>query len=89
MWSSIAIEMRIDMRTIQMTLDDGLVAEVDRAVKRRGTTRSAFTREALRLALRRMREEELEAQHRHGYIEQPVEPGEFDDWEDEQSWGDA
>lgn len=76
------------MRTIQMTLDDRLVDEVDRAVKRRGTTRSAFTREALRLALRRMREEELEAQHRHAYLEQPVEPGEFDDWEDEQSWGD-
>lgn len=76
------------MRTIQMTLDDGLVAEVDRVVKLRGTTRSAFTREALRLALQRMREDELEAQHRHGYLEQPVRPGEFDDWEDEQSWGD-
>ena len=77
------------MLTIQMTLDERLVAEVDRVVKRKGTTRSAFTREALRLALRRMREEELEQQHRHGYLEQPVEPGEFDDWEDEQSWGDS
>jgi len=72
-----------------MTLDEDLLARVDRAVERLGTTRSAFAREALRLALSRIREKELEAQHRHGYLRLPVEPGEFDDWEDEQDWGEG
>lgn len=41
------------MKTVQMTLDAALVTEVDRAVKALGTTRSAFTRQALRAALAR------------------------------------
>lgn len=77
------------MRTVQMTLEDELVQQVDRAAGKLGKTRSAFTREALRHALLRLREEEMERQHRHGYLALPVEPGEFDDWEDEQSWGDS
>lgn len=36
------------MRTIQMTLDDELVEAVDQVVKKLKTTRSAFTRMALR-----------------------------------------
>ena len=35
------------MRTIQMTLDDELVATVDQVVKKLKTTRSAFARRAL------------------------------------------
>jgi metal-responsive CopG/Arc/MetJ family transcriptional regulator len=35
------------MQTVQMTLDDDLIQEIDRVVKRLGTTRSAFTREAV------------------------------------------
>jgi metal-responsive CopG/Arc/MetJ family transcriptional regulator len=31
------------MRTIQMTLDDGLVEEVDRVVKELGAARSSFS----------------------------------------------
>jgi len=42
------------MQTVQMTLDENLVAEVDAAVAKRGTARSAFTREALRLALTKL-----------------------------------
>ncbi len=76
------------MQTVQMTLDEELVAEVDRAIKALGTTRSAFTREALRLALARLREQELERRHRKGYEKFPVEPGEFSDWEGEQAWVD-
>ena len=39
------------MKTVQLTLDEPLVAEVDRVVKELGTSRSAFTRSALRAAL--------------------------------------
>ncbi len=31
---------------------------------------------------------DLEDRHRDGYVRAPVEPGEFDVWESEQSWGD-
>ena len=74
------------MRTVQMTLDDELVQEIDQAVKRLGTTRSAFAREAFRAALVQLRNWEMERQHREGYARKPVEPGEFSDWEDEQVW---
>ncbi|RLC12146.1 MAG: hypothetical protein DRI57_18035 [Deltaproteobacteria bacterium] len=30
----------------------------------------------------------LEEKHRKGYMEKPVQPGEFSDWEDEQIWPD-
>jgi metal-responsive CopG/Arc/MetJ family transcriptional regulator len=63
-----------------MTLDETLVEEVDRAAEASGTTRSAFTREALRAALARSRELELELRHRAGYAANPVAPGEFDVW---------
>ena len=48
------------MKTVQMTLDDDLVREVDRLSRKLGTTRSAFARDALREALRRRAEAELE-----------------------------
>ena len=76
------------MKTVQMTLDDDLVSQVDIIVERLGTTRSAFTREALRRALEEIRIEALEKQHRRGYEQHPVRPGEFDDWETEQVWPD-
>jgi metal-responsive CopG/Arc/MetJ family transcriptional regulator len=76
------------MKAIQMTLDEDLVAEVDRLVHKLKTTRSAFARDALRDALARHRVRELERKHRLGYQRQPVKSGEFDVWETEQRWGD-
>ena len=76
------------MKTVQMTLDDALVEEVDRVVQSLGTTRSSFTRDALREALTRVKERQLEERHRAGYARHPVKPGEFDGWEGEQAWGD-
>jgi metal-responsive CopG/Arc/MetJ family transcriptional regulator len=52
------------MKTVQMTLDESLVQEVDRAAQALATTRSAFARDALRAALEDLRERELERQHR-------------------------
>lgn len=69
-----------------MTLDENLVEEVDRAAQGLGTTRSAFTRDALRDALVRLKERELEQKHRDGYARHPAGKGEFDLWEDEQVW---
>jgi len=75
------------MRTIQMTLDDNLVKMVDRVVRETKTTRSAFTREALRLAIHRMKVRQLEQKHRMGYAGKPAVKGEFDIWTNEQAWG--
>jgi len=75
------------MRTIQMTLDESLVESVDQVVKELNTTRSAFTRNALKDALNRVKIEQLEAKHRKGYDKHPVTKGEFSGWENEQDWG--
>lgn len=76
------------MRTVQMTLEPELVAAVDRAARRLGVTRSAFTRRALEAALDRLRIEALERRHREGYRRKPVRRGEFDVWHAEQVWPD-
>ncbi len=76
------------MKTVQMTLDEDLLKLVDRVVQKTNTTRSAFTRDALRLALKNFRQSKLETRHRQGYQTLPLSEGEFDDWEDEQVWGD-
>lgn len=76
------------MRTIQMTLDDNLLKAVDRVSKELHTSRSAFTRKALREALARYKLEQLERKHRLGYEKKPVENDEFSVWETEQVWGD-
>jgi metal-responsive CopG/Arc/MetJ family transcriptional regulator len=76
------------MRTIQMTLDDDLVQAVDRISKQLHTSRSAFTRKALREALSRYNFEQLERKHREGYERYPVTGDEFSVWEAEQAWGD-
>ncbi|MCB0153182.1 MAG: ribbon-helix-helix protein, CopG family [Anaerolineae bacterium] len=75
------------MKTIQMTIDEPLLAKVDEAIQSLKTTRSAFIREALELALRRYQILEMEQRHAEGYANRPIEPGEFDFWESEQVWG--
>jgi metal-responsive CopG/Arc/MetJ family transcriptional regulator len=74
------------MKTVQMTIEEDLIAEVDRAVRRLKTTRSAFTRQALRDALHRLALRQQEARHRRGYTAHPVRAGEFDVWSKEQVW---
>ena len=76
------------MRTIQMTLDDELVATVDQLVKKLKTTRSAFARKALRNAVKEVNINLLEKKHKKGYGQHPVDKTEFSVWESEQDWGD-
>jgi hypothetical protein len=52
------------------------------------TTRSSFTRDALRKALKEMNVKKLEEKHRIGYAKKPVGADEFSGWETEQKWGD-
>jgi metal-responsive CopG/Arc/MetJ family transcriptional regulator len=71
-----------------MTLDDELVQSVDKVVKELKTTRSAFTRDALRDAINSLNIRLLEEKHRRGYELHPVNSSEFSVWEEEQNWGD-
>lgn len=91
MFILIAIEMwiklRIAMKTIQMTLDEDLLNQVDGAIRELKTSRSAFIRQSLQYYLERLKVKELEKRHRDGYLKHPVQASEFDIWEDEQVWG--
>lgn len=74
---------------MQLTLDEELVAAVDKTAARLGTTRSGFTRQALRQALAQERERALERKHREGYARKPVRRGEFSAREAEHAWGES
>lgn len=80
--------MGINMRTVQMTLDEELVKLVDKIAKELKTTRSSFTRKALREAIERLNIKRLEEEHRKGYEIHPVGKYEFSVWESEHEWGD-
>lgn len=71
-----------------MTLDEDLVKSVDKLVKELDTTRSEFTRKALRDAIKKFNISILEDKHRKGFKNNPTKKGEFKIWESEQAWGD-
>ncbi len=77
------------MKTIQMTVEDSLLSEVDRVIHELKITRDAFMRSALQFALRKHTVSKLEQQQAQGYAQHPAAIGEFDVWEDEQVWGEA
>jgi metal-responsive CopG/Arc/MetJ family transcriptional regulator len=68
------------MKTILMTIDESLLDEVDRVTRDLKTTRSAFIRSALKIALQKYAISKLEQQHAEGYAKHPVVPDEFDIW---------
>ncbi len=75
------------METIEVKVDEALLAEVDRATRSLGITRDDFARIALELALRNEKTIALEQQHAQNYGRRPVKADEFDEWELEQVWG--
>ncbi len=76
------------MKTVQMTIDESLLSEVDHVIQSLNTTRSAFIRDALQLALRQYRIGLLEQQHAEGYARCPETATDVVEWEAEQAWGD-
>ena len=77
------------MKTIQMTIDEQLLLQVDRATETLGTTRSAFIRDALQLALKQLQIKIWEQQHIAGYERIPLPQTDISEWADIQAWGDA
>ena len=74
------------MRTVQITLDEKLINEVDREARKMNTSRSALTREALENYLKYLHSKEMEKNQIEGYKNFPVMKNEMGDWENEQVW---
>jgi metal-responsive CopG/Arc/MetJ family transcriptional regulator len=74
------------MKTVQMTIDEALLTQVDTLIEELGTNRSAFMRDALESALKQRQVKMLEEQHRAGYERHPLTSDEFDIWQEEQVW---
>jgi metal-responsive CopG/Arc/MetJ family transcriptional regulator len=55
------------LKTVQMTIEDTLLEDVDQLIDELGTTRSAFIRNALQAALKKHRKKLLERKHAEGY----------------------
>jgi metal-responsive CopG/Arc/MetJ family transcriptional regulator len=70
-----------------MTLEEDLLKQVDRTVKKLGTTRSALIRDSVRQYLKMIHTQQLEAKHRSGYAKRPAVKGEFSVPESDRSWG--
>src|SRR5262249_749775 len=87
MWIVIAIGVWALMTTIQMTLEEELLTEMDRTVKRMGTTRSALIRESIRQYLKTLQMQQLEARHRAGYNKRKAGKEEFHVPESDRGWG--
>ncbi|MBI5057963.1 MAG: CopG family transcriptional regulator [Nitrospirae bacterium] len=66
-----------------MTLDDDLITAVDIIAKKLKTTRSAFTRKALKDAIKQVNINALEKKHKKGYERHPAGKTEFSVWESE------
>lgn len=80
------------IKTIQITLDETLLNEVDTAVQelgqsRPGLNRSDFIRAALELALKQRTLQALQQKQIAGYTRTPQHPADVAEWADEQDWG--
>jgi len=74
------------MKTIQITIDEPLLEEVDRLTAKLHSNRSAFFRDAAQRAVQRHRIANLEEQHRRAYERRPQTREEVDEWLAEQTW---
>ena len=89
MWMTILTNIEVDMlKTIQITLSQELLSEIDRTVAELDTNRSAFARQAFEDALLRLRIAQLERQDAEAYARQPHDPEEIALWQRVQAWGD-
>jgi metal-responsive CopG/Arc/MetJ family transcriptional regulator len=76
------------MKAIQITIDERLLAALDRTLKGSRRRRSAFVRQSIANELRRIGRRRLEEADRRGYLELPIEPDEFYVDPIELVWGD-
>lgn len=74
------------METIQLTLDESLMAQVQQATNALQMSHSDFLKLALERALRQQKIIELEIRDAKAYAEKPQQVEEIAEWESEQYW---
>lgn len=74
------------METIQVTIEDSLLAEVQQATNALQITPSDFIKVALERAVQQREIIAKERRDARGYAEHPQQPEEIEEWLDEQNW---
>ncbi len=74
------------MKTIQMTIDEPLLRELDAGAEQDSMARSAFMRKGLRQFLRIRQLAEWDRQDRAAYAADPQTAEEIDEWLEVQAW---
>lgn len=75
------------MKTIQLEIEDSVLADVERATRELDMTREDFVRTALERAVRQRELIAQERCHARGYDSRPQTTEEVGEWEAEQVWG--
>ncbi len=75
------------METIQLSIDESLLAEVQQATNALHMTPSDFIKVALERALQQREIIAKERRDAQGYLEHPQQPEEIEEWQSEQEWG--
>jgi hypothetical protein len=77
------------MTTIQLTLDDPLLQQLDRAALEANLPLGVFIQRTLTTEIERRRVRRLESRERESYRRLPSDPDDpVEDWESLQEWGD-
>lgn len=74
------------MQTIELTIDESLLAKLDEITSKLSLTRVAFIQQSLETALQEQEILTQERRHSEGYARHPVQQGEFDRWENVRAW---
>ena len=74
------------METIQVTIEDSLLAKVQQATNALQITPSDFIKVALERAVQQREIIARERRDAQGYAEHPQQPEEIEEWLDEQHW---
>ena len=74
------------MKTIQITMDEKLLARLDADAETRRDGRSAVLRRAVAEYLHRRSSARIAATYREAYAKKPGLDGEFENWEEEGVW---
>lgn len=77
------------MKVIQVTIDEPLLEELDKAAACDGIARSALVRDAVARMLRKRHFEEMDRAHAESYRREPQDMEEIAAWESIQDWGEG
>jgi metal-responsive CopG/Arc/MetJ family transcriptional regulator len=78
----------VDVKTIQVVINEDLLAAIDAAAAKEAVNRSEFIRVSLRERLRQREQERLERLDREAYERIPDDPEEARFWLEKAAWPD-